>query len=272
MSRVQDERDSFCKLILQREPVQHLRIPPEFSRLYYHELPDAVIFKGPSGNEWPATLHKDIDLVYVRDDGWRNFFRDNDLGNGEFLTFQYDGKNCFKVQVFDPTGVERLNVAGAKSTGTKNPRGRRPRGRPRKHPIGSRILPLSKSSNSQGKHNPELEQNKLEKIQVEESLSKLNEEEMDLPDVRMSLEPNKSKNKNKERQVKAGKLAPRFLVCKSRFLGRSLEKNASSSEENARVGAVKKTFTSDFPFFMSYMRRSIVEKEKWLPVPPKFAK
>ncbi|XP_030450594.1 B3 domain-containing protein At2g35310-like [Syzygium oleosum] len=262
MSRVRDERDSFCKLILRKEPTQHLRIPPEFSRLYRHELPDTVILKGPSGNEWPAKLCQEIDYVYIEDDGWRNFHRDNALGNSEFLIFQYDGKNCFEVQVFDPTGVERLNVAGAKSMRINNP----------KHPVGSQNLPLLKSPNSQGKHNPELEQNKLEKIQVEESLSKSKEEEMDLPDVRTSSEPSKHKCKNKQRQVKAGKLAPHFPVCKSRFLRHSLEKNASSSKETARLGAVKETFTSNFPFFMSYMRRSTVEKAKLLPVPSKFAK
>ncbi|KAF8013639.1 hypothetical protein BT93_I1485 [Corymbia citriodora subsp. variegata] len=140
MSRVQDKGDSFCKLILEKEPVQHLTIWPEFSRLYHRELPNTVIFKGPSGNEWPAKLRKDGDFVYVQDDGWQKFHRDNALGNSEFLIFRYDGKNCFKVQVFDPTGVERLNVAGAQNTRTNNPSERRPRGRPRKHPIGSQNL------------------------------------------------------------------------------------------------------------------------------------
>ncbi|KAK3412462.1 hypothetical protein EUGRSUZ_I01211 [Eucalyptus grandis] len=263
MSWVRDERDSFCQLIFQKEPKPNLRIPSEFSELYHHELPDTVIFKGPSGNEWPAKLQKDIGSVCVQDDGWQNFYRDNALGNSEFLIFWYDGKKYFNVQVFDPTGVERLNV---------DPSKHRPRGGPRKHPVGSQNIPLSKSPNSHGKLNPELEQNRLEKIQVEERLSELKEEGKDLPDVRMSSDPGKHKNKNKQRQVKAEKIAPHFPICRSRLRCRHLEKNASTSEENARLEAVKETFTSDFPFFMSYMRRSTVEKAKLLPVPSKFAK
>lgn len=125
------------------------RIPPEFLRLYLHELPDTVILKGPSGNEWPAKLCEAIDYVYIQDDGWRNFHRDNALGNSECLIFQYDGKNCFEVQVFDPTGVERLNVAGAKSMRINNP----------KHPVDSQNLPLLKSPNSQGNALSDLWQN-----------------------------------------------------------------------------------------------------------------
>jgi len=96
---------------------------------------------------------------------------------------------------------------------------------------------------------------------VEERLSELKEGK-DLPDVRISSDPGKHKNKNKQRQVKAEKIAPHFPICQSRLRCRHLEKNASTSEENARLEAVKETFTSDFPFFMSYMRRSIVEKAK----------
>ncbi|XP_056160970.1 B3 domain-containing protein Os01g0723500-like [Syzygium oleosum] len=213
------------------------KILPKFSRLYSEKLPDRVILKGPSGENWNAKLRKDITGMYLQD-GWRKFHIDNSLGNKEFLLFKYDGKRSFEVQIYDPTGLERVDIPVTKSKETNLHSEKRPRGRPRKCPVGTQNPPQSTYPTSQakalgpflwqtyigaGQHNPEVEPNKLGKIKEEE-------EEMDLPVVRMSSQPRKHKQKNKQRRVKAGKPAAGFPVSKSIFKCHSVEKNASQSE------------------------------------------
>ncbi|KAF8013638.1 hypothetical protein BT93_I1484 [Corymbia citriodora subsp. variegata] len=124
----------FLKLILQKEPMQELKIPPKFARLFSEELPHRVILKGPSGENWNTKLCKDDTGLYIHD-GWREFHTDNSLGNKEFLLFEYDGKRSFEVHIFDLSGLERIGVPVTKREETNLPNGKRRRGRPRKCPV-----------------------------------------------------------------------------------------------------------------------------------------
>ncbi|KAL3722457.1 hypothetical protein ACJRO7_034776 [Eucalyptus globulus] len=232
----------FIKLILQKEPMQELKIPPKFARLFSEELPHRVILKGPSGGKWNAKLRKDNAGLYIHD-GWREFHMDNSLGNKEFLLFEYNGKRSFEVDIFDPTGLVRIDVPVTEGTETNLHNGKRPLGRPRKCPVVSQKTYLK----SQDKQNLE--------------------EEMDLRAIITSSEPRKRKQKKK-----LGKLTRGFPVSRSRFRCCSIEKNASSSEVNVRLRAVEeKMFASKFPYFMTYMKMFSLEKAKMLYIPRAFA-
>ncbi|XP_030523008.1 B3 domain-containing protein Os01g0723500-like [Rhodamnia argentea] len=252
--------NSFFKLILQREPMQGLKIPPKFARLFSEELPCRLILKGPSGENWNAKLCKNVTGLYIHD-GWREFHIDNSLGNKEFLLFQYDGKRSFEVHIYDPTGLERINVPVTKGKETNFHSWKSPRGRPRKCPVCSGNLPQSTYFNSQEGQNQEVELNKLEIINREE-------EEMDLCAVRMSSEPRKHKRRNK-----LGKLTAGLSVSKSTFRCHSIEKqkNASHFEVNARVRAIEEMLTSTFPYFMTYMKMFSLRQAKMLYIPRAFA-
>lgn len=125
------------------------KIPPKFARLFSEELPHRLILKGPSGENWNAKLRKDITGVYIHD-GWQEFHIENSLGNKEFLLFEYNGKRSFEVHIYDPTGLERINVPVTKRKETNFDSGKSPRGRPRKCPVCSGNLPQSTYLNSQG--------------------------------------------------------------------------------------------------------------------------
>lgn len=115
-----------------------------------NELSDRVTLKVRSGRSWTAKVSKRSNGVYI-EDGWQEFLKDNSLGKDEFLRFWYDGNMCFSIQIFGKNGCERINVDSPKvphirthqnsaSTAVK-----RPRGRPRKHPIPTLNHHLSKS-------------------------------------------------------------------------------------------------------------------------------
>lgn len=40
--------------------------------------------------------------------GWKNFVRDNALGNNEFITFNHKGKMHFTVNIFKQNGKEMM--------------------------------------------------------------------------------------------------------------------------------------------------------------------
>ncbi|XP_059650012.1 B3 domain-containing protein Os01g0723500-like [Cornus florida] len=85
--------------------------------------------------------------MYLQD-GWKEFLRDNSLGDNEFLVFRYDGNLCFNVKIFDKSGCKRADVPVA---------GKRRRGRPRKplqlrpskHSEIDQHLPDCKSENAE---------------------------------------------------------------------------------------------------------------------------
>ncbi|KAI3441350.1 uncharacterized protein J3R85_002629 [Psidium guajava] len=248
----------FFKLILQKEPTQELKIPPKFARLFSEELPHRLILRGSSGKNWNAKLRKDVTGVYIHD-GWREFHIDNSLGNKEFLLFEYDGKRSFEVHIYDPTGLERINVPVTKTKEMNFCSGKSPRGRPRKCPVCPRNLPRSTYLNSQEEQNLEVVLNELEIIKEEE-------ETMDVRAARMSSESRKHKQKSKH-----GKLTAGLSVSKSTFRCHSIKKNASCSEVKARVRAIEEILISTFPNFTAYMKMSSLKQAKVLYIPRAFA-
>lgn len=119
------------------------RIPPKFVKHLPIELPDQAILKGPSGEKWHVKLCKTVDGIYLKD-GWQQFFRDHSLGDNEWLLFRYNGDLCFNVHIFGKNGCERVDASSTKANHeTASSSGKRPRGRPRKTPLG--LVPLHES-------------------------------------------------------------------------------------------------------------------------------
>ncbi|XP_073047344.1 B3 domain-containing protein At3g18960-like isoform X2 [Primulina eburnea] len=94
----------FFKIVL--NPGEHsLRLPPEFTRKYGHNLPDCLSLKVPNGLVWKVELiHCSYQAWLHR--GWRQFEEYYSIQLGHFLLFKYVGKEHFEVHIFDTTATE----------------------------------------------------------------------------------------------------------------------------------------------------------------------
>lgn len=72
-------------------------------------VPDTAMLRDPWGGNWQVRLVKRQDHLFMVD-GLQKFIRDQSLGNAEFLLFNYDGNMRFSVQIFDKSGLERINM------------------------------------------------------------------------------------------------------------------------------------------------------------------
>ena len=108
------------------------RIPPAFMKHLSQEMSNRATLTCPHGSHWNVTVSTDANGTYLRK-GWKEFMKENSLGDNEFLTFRYDGNMQFYVKIFNNSGVIRQ---AAPVSGN----GKRGRGRPRKRPVGSQDL------------------------------------------------------------------------------------------------------------------------------------
>uniref|UniRef100_A0A5B7CC39 TF-B3 domain-containing protein n=1 Tax=Davidia involucrata TaxID=16924 RepID=A0A5B7CC39_DAVIN len=147
---VTDNRPCFFRIILPGLTTEHLRIPLHFIQHISKDVADRALLRGPSGGHWHVKLCKNANGMFLRD-GWPEFLRDHSLGDSEFLLFRYDGNMCFNVQIFDKSGLERINepVTGAHQEAASSS-GKKRRDRPRKDHVGSLHPPQSISC----KHDP----------------------------------------------------------------------------------------------------------------------
>ena len=100
------------------------------------EMPNRATLTGPSGGHWGVTVSTDENGTYLQK-GWKEFMKENNLGDNEFLMFRYDGNMQFYVKIFNKSGVKR-EAAPVSVSGYSN--GKRARGRPWKRSIGSKGL------------------------------------------------------------------------------------------------------------------------------------
>ncbi|RVW61323.1 B3 domain-containing protein [Vitis vinifera] len=141
--KTEDARPHFFKIIHGEDVKRHLRIPPAFMEHLSQEMSNRATLTGPSGSQWRVTVSTDANGTYLQK-GWKQFMKENNLGDSEFLTFRYDGNMQFYVKIFDKSGVQRLAalVSGNRTQeGTRVSNGKRAQGRPRKSPVGSLNLP-----------------------------------------------------------------------------------------------------------------------------------
>ncbi|KAG7581544.1 B3 DNA binding domain [Arabidopsis suecica] len=72
-------------------------------RVYYEHLPrrlpKTAILTGTGGRFWKVAMMSKREQVYF-ERGWGNFVADNDLKDGEFLTFVFDGHKSYEVSIY----------------------------------------------------------------------------------------------------------------------------------------------------------------------------
>ncbi|KAL6347956.1 hypothetical protein AAG906_037685 [Vitis piasezkii] len=149
--KTEDARPHFFKIIHGEDVKRHLRIPPAFMKHLSQEMSNRATLTGPSGSQWRVTVSTDANGTYLQK-GWKQFMKENNLGDSEFLTFRYDGNMQFYVKIFDKSGVQRLAalVSGNRTQeGTRVSNGKRAQGRPRKSPVGSLNLHKLQLHNSE---------------------------------------------------------------------------------------------------------------------------
>ncbi|XP_009769345.1 B3 domain-containing protein Os01g0723500-like [Nicotiana tabacum] len=101
-----DDSPCFYKVIFNPH-VEELRIPSEFVKYITKEATETTILKGPSGKYWNMKLREDEEGLFFNAGGWNKFAREQQLEEGDFLLFQYDGKITFHVRIFNKNGLER---------------------------------------------------------------------------------------------------------------------------------------------------------------------
>ncbi|KAH0727493.1 hypothetical protein KY284_003358 [Solanum tuberosum] len=92
----------------QEDPVEvpPERIPADFLRHISEESPDRATLKCLSGGTWNVKLQCDgRGLAYTQ--RLEKFQKNNQLQNGEYLVFRYDGALQFTIRIFSKNGLER---------------------------------------------------------------------------------------------------------------------------------------------------------------------
>ena len=200
------------------------------------EIPNRAILTDPSGSHWHATVSTDENGTYLQE-GWKEFMKENNLGDNEFLIFRYDGNMQFYVKIFDKSGV--IKPAAPVSDINNGKRGCL--GRPKKRPVGildkSRVIrpavPVSDINNGKrGRGRPRK-----------------------CP-VRIFDKPVSDINNGKGGLGRPMKRSVSSLDLHEQKLHGSEEGPGQSS----RIGKMAKTFTSQSPHFMASLLKSNVEK------------
>ncbi|WMV12980.1 hypothetical protein MTR67_006365 [Solanum verrucosum] len=100
-----DKRAIFYKIFCP-SITNELRIPAHFLRHISEESPDKATLKCLSGGTWNVKLQCDEDGLLIHK-GWKKFQKNNQLENGEYLVFRYDGALQFTIRIFSKNGLER---------------------------------------------------------------------------------------------------------------------------------------------------------------------
>ncbi|KAL2328896.1 hypothetical protein Fmac_022323 [Flemingia macrophylla] len=92
----------FFKVYLPEQSSERLLIPNAFVRLINLQgrIPEDVILRNCSGRVWHVKTRLIGEKLYF-DDGWKVFREENCLGKADFLVFEYDGCNEFKVLILE---------------------------------------------------------------------------------------------------------------------------------------------------------------------------
>lgn len=93
------------------------------------EESDTATLKGPCGGQWRVKLGQKENGTFLQD-GWQEFIRDNSIREADFLFFTYEGNLCFSAQIFDKSGLERIDTSKqleATSSGVKKKQAGSPR-------------------------------------------------------------------------------------------------------------------------------------------------
>ncbi|KAF3664331.1 putative B3 domain-containing protein-like [Capsicum annuum] len=134
-----DNRPIFYK-IFRPTFTSELRIPAYFLRHISEESPEKATLKCLSGGIWNVKLRYDEDGLLIHN-GWDKFQKNNQLEDGEFLVFRYNGGLQFTVRIFTKNGLERevkSTATGKNQQASVYDRGSKHK-RPAKYPFSSKF-------------------------------------------------------------------------------------------------------------------------------------
>lgn len=89
----------FFTVFLSHCSSESMVIPRSYYNLLPRPLPKTAILIGTGGRFWKVAMTSKQEQVYF-EQGWGNFVADNQLKEGEFLTFVFDGHKSYEVSIY----------------------------------------------------------------------------------------------------------------------------------------------------------------------------
>ncbi|KAL3839682.1 hypothetical protein ACJIZ3_024273 [Penstemon smallii] len=100
-------RNSFFKVMINKNFTRELQIPPVFIRLHAEILPIKAKLRISSGETWDVKIEQTDDKRYFFTRGWNKFVKYFRLELGEFVLFTLSGNSIFDVIVFGINQCDR---------------------------------------------------------------------------------------------------------------------------------------------------------------------
>ncbi|XP_010436894.1 PREDICTED: B3 domain-containing protein At3g06220-like [Camelina sativa] len=100
----------FFSVYLSHYSSDSLMIPVSYYEHLPRPLPKTAILMGTGGKIWKVAMKSRQEQVYF-ERGWTNFVADNDLKDGEFLSFVFDGYRRYEVSIFGHGGCKEIRAA-----------------------------------------------------------------------------------------------------------------------------------------------------------------
>ncbi|XP_019093818.1 PREDICTED: B3 domain-containing protein At3g06220-like [Camelina sativa] len=100
----------FFSVYLSQYSSDSLLIPVSYYEHLPRPLPKTGILMGTGGKIWKVAMKSRQEQVYF-ERGWANFVADNDLKDGEFLIFVFDGYRRYEVSIFGHGGCKEIRAA-----------------------------------------------------------------------------------------------------------------------------------------------------------------
>ncbi|EFH58710.1 transcriptional factor B3 family protein [Arabidopsis lyrata subsp. lyrata] len=89
----------FFTVFLSQYSSESMVIPRSYYEHLPRRLPKTAILVGTGGRFWKVAMTSRREQVYF-EQGWGNFVADNELKDGEFLTFVFDGHKSYEVSIY----------------------------------------------------------------------------------------------------------------------------------------------------------------------------
>uniref|UniRef100_A0A1D1YV77 B3 domain-containing protein Os11g0197600 n=1 Tax=Anthurium amnicola TaxID=1678845 RepID=A0A1D1YV77_9ARAE len=227
---------------------EQMEVPPAFLK-HIEGHPSTCSLMGPSGNVWAVepVRNQAGRLFFVG--GWKEFVGDHAMETGEFLVFVYEGGPRFRVLIFDTTACEKESAFCAfPSSSTKR----------------ARVVAPVKRSESEVEEEEEDEEEDDDEV---EDSGESGEESPPPAARRMRQKRDGDWPEKRKRGPPRGRPRgrPRLLgnkIMKSRkkrSRGRLVsQRRPVTEEEIERAHRAANAFTSDYPFQVLIMRKSVV--------------
>ncbi|XP_018455367.2 B3 domain-containing protein At4g34400 [Raphanus sativus] len=106
-----DSLPRFFKVFISHFSSDSMLIPISYYDELPRHLPKTAILQGTGGCVWKVgmTLKQEEEEVYF-EQGWPKFVKDNDLVDGDFMTFVYNGDNLFEVSIYGLDGCKQARA------------------------------------------------------------------------------------------------------------------------------------------------------------------